>query len=49
MRDTSCCCDRKNWQEVLNIKNAEDRREVKLNKIRFLSPEFKELWDNIKH
>lgn len=33
----------------LNIKNADDKREVKLNKIRFLSPEFKELWDNIKY
>ncbi len=33
----------------LNIKNADDKREVKLNKIRFLSPEFKALWDNIKY
>lgn len=33
----------------LNIKNAEDKKEVKLNKIRYLSPEFKELWDRIKY
>lgn len=33
----------------LNIKNAGDRREVKLNKEVYLSPEFKELWNKVKH
>ena len=33
----------------LNIKNADDKRQVKLNKMRYVSPEFKELWDNIKY
>lgn len=33
----------------LNIKNAEDKKQVKLNKARYLSPEFKELWDKIKY
>ena len=33
----------------LIIRNADDRKQVKLNKMRFLSPEFKELWDNIKY
>ena len=33
----------------LKIKNAEDKKTVKLNKERFLSPEFKELWDKIKY
>ncbi|MEA1884236.1 MAG: DEAD/DEAH box helicase family protein [Thermotogota bacterium] len=33
----------------LNIKNAETRLEVKLNKKRYLSPEFKALWEKIKH
>lgn len=33
----------------LNIKNAEDKKPIKINKMRFLSPEFKELWDKIKH
>ena len=33
----------------LNIKNANDKRSVKLNKMRYLSPEFKELWDKIKY
>lgn len=33
----------------LNIKNANEREPVKLNKIRYLSPEFKELWDKIKY
>lgn len=32
----------------LNIKNAEERKKVNLNKRRFLSQEFKELWDRIK-
>lgn len=32
----------------LNIKNADDKTKIQLNKIRFLSPEFKELWDKIK-
>ncbi|OPJ62564.1 type III restriction-modification system endonuclease [Clostridium oryzae] len=33
----------------LNVKNADDKRIVKLNKIRYLSPEFEELWDRIKY
>lgn len=33
----------------LNIKNAADKRQVKLNKMRYLSSEFKELWDRIKY
>lgn len=33
----------------LNVKNAEERTRVRLNKERFLSPEFKELWDRIKY
>ncbi len=33
----------------LNIKNATDKKPVKINKRRFLSPEFKELWDRIKY
>ncbi|KOF56881.1 type III restriction endonuclease subunit R [Clostridium sp. DMHC 10] len=33
----------------LNIKNAEDKKQVKLNKMRYLSSEFKELWDRIKY
>lgn len=33
----------------LNVKNAEDKKSVHLNKIRYLSPEFKELWDRIKY
>ncbi len=33
----------------LNIKNNNDKRTVKLNKAVFQSPEFKELWDKIKH
>ena len=33
----------------LNVKNANDRKKVDLNKRVFLSPEFKELWDRIKH
>lgn len=33
----------------LNIKNAADKRQVKLNKTRYLSSEFKELWDRIKY
>ncbi len=33
----------------LNIKNAEDKKPVTLNKMRYLSPEFKELWDRIKY
>lgn len=33
----------------LNIKDASKRETVKLNKIRYLSPEFKELWDKIKY
>ncbi|EDU38503.1 subunit R of type 3 restriction endonuclease [Clostridium sporogenes] len=33
----------------LNLKNAGDKKPVNLNKIRYLSPEFKELWDRIKY
>jgi type III restriction enzyme len=33
----------------LNIKNADDRKKVTLNKAVYLSPEFKELWDRIKY
>lgn len=33
----------------LNIKNHNDKKEVLLNKAVFLSPEFKALWDRIKH
>lgn len=33
----------------LNIKNADDKVKVNLNKKRFLSPEFKELWEKIKY
>lgn len=33
----------------LNIKNKDDAHTIQLNKERFLSPEFKELWDKIKY
>lgn len=33
----------------LNIKNKADEKHISLNKERFLSPEFKELWDKIKY
>ncbi len=33
----------------LEIKDADTGRQIKLNKQAFLSPEFKELWDRIKH
>ena len=33
----------------LNVKNADDRQGIRLNKERFLSPEFAELWDRIKY
>ncbi|WP_027625586.1 type III restriction-modification system endonuclease [Clostridium lundense] len=33
----------------LNVKNAEDKKPANLNKMRYLSPEFKELWDRIKY
>ncbi|AKN32605.1 type III restriction endonuclease subunit R [Clostridium carboxidivorans P7] len=33
----------------LNVKNAGDRKTVALNKQRYISPEFKELWDKIKY
>ena len=33
----------------LEIKNADERRPVPLRKEVYLSPEFKELWDRIKH
>jgi type III restriction enzyme len=33
----------------LNIKNADDRKRVKLNKVVYLSEEFKLLWERIKY
>ncbi len=33
----------------LNIKNADERERVRLNKAVYLGAEFKELWDRIKH
>ena len=33
----------------LNIKNADDKRQVKLNKAVFLGEEFKGLWERIKY
>lgn len=33
----------------LNIKNANDKQFITLNKQRYLSPEFKELWNRIKY
>lgn len=33
----------------LEIKNADDRKKVKLNQKVFLSPEFKELWERVKY
>ncbi|MBN4049497.1 DEAD/DEAH box helicase family protein, partial [bacterium AH-315-N03] len=33
----------------LNVKNADDRTRVGMNKERFLSADFKELWDRIKY
>ena len=33
----------------LNIKNADDRRKVELNKAVFLSEDFKQLWERIKY
>ena len=33
----------------LNIKNSDDKRQIKLNKQVFLSEEFKALWDRIKY
>lgn len=33
----------------LNIRNADDRRQAKLNKAVYLSPEFQELWDKIRY
>jgi len=33
----------------LNIKNKDDKKAININKRRFLSPEFKELWDRIKY
>ena len=34
---------------ALNLKNRADAKPIKLKKERFLSPEFKELWDRIKY
>ncbi|MCH9647779.1 MAG: DEAD/DEAH box helicase family protein [Deltaproteobacteria bacterium] len=33
----------------LNVKNADERTKVRLNKERFLGEDFKALWDRIKH
>ena len=33
----------------LNIKNKEEAKKITLNKERFLSPAFKELWDKVKY
>ena len=33
----------------LNIKNKEEARTITLNKERFLSPDFKELWERVKY
>ncbi len=33
----------------LNIKNAEQKKQIKVNKRVLLSPEFKQLWDKIKY
>jgi len=33
----------------LNVKNADERTKVRLNKERFLGKDFKELWDRIKY
>lgn len=33
----------------LNIKNADDKKKISINKRRFLSTEFKELWDKVKY
>lgn len=33
----------------LNIKNSSDKKQVKLNKQVYLSPDFKELWEKIKY
>lgn len=33
----------------LNIKNADDKKRIKVNKQVVLSPEFKDLWDRIKY
>ena len=33
----------------LNVKNADERTKVRLNKERFLGEDFKELWDRIKY
>ena len=33
----------------LNIQNKDDRRQVKLNKAVYLSDDFRQLWDRIKH
>ncbi len=39
----------KNVAGRFEIKNADERRPVRLRKQIYLSPEFKELWDRIKH
>lgn len=34
---------------ILNIRDRSEKKELKINKRRFLSPEFKELWNKIKY
>jgi type III restriction enzyme len=45
--DVSALC--KKVSSNLNIKNNSDRKQVRLNKQVYLSPEFKDLWDRIKY
>ncbi|MDX9869776.1 MAG: DEAD/DEAH box helicase family protein [Candidatus Cloacimonadales bacterium] len=35
--------------KTLNIKNADDKKKVNLNKVVYLDPEFKTLWNKIKY
>ena len=36
-------------QDILPLSNARNKKTVKLDKARYLSPEFREIWDKIKH
>lgn len=36
-------------QDILPLNNAREKKTVKLDKARYLSPEFKEIWNKIKH
>ncbi|WP_315115492.1 DEAD/DEAH box helicase family protein [uncultured Clostridium sp.] len=47
--ETQIVANLKRLAGSLNVKNGEDKKPVHLNKIRYLSPEFKELWDRIKY